>query len=142
MTDFRLAGMIPPLATPFDERGEVDTDALVENVDRYNAVGFAAYIAFGSTGEAVHLSAAERLRVFETIKQAAAPGRPVIGGVNEQSTRGAIEAARVAAGAGADAVLVITPYFYKGAMGQEALTRHFIAVADATPVPILIYNIP
>jgi 4-hydroxy-2-oxoglutarate aldolase len=142
MTDLKLGGIIPPLSTPFDERGDVDTVALAENVASYNGVGFPGYLAFGSTGEAVHLTAAERLRVFETIRKAAAPGRFVIGGVNEQSTRGAVEAARIIAGAGADAVLVITPYFYKGAMTQESLSRHFIAVADAAPVPILIYNIP
>jgi len=130
------------LATPFDENGEVDLGALRENLARYNSVGLTGYIAFGSTGEAVHLTAAERLRVLETIKSAAAPGRFVIGGVNEQSTRGAIEAAFSAAAAGADAVLVITPYFYKGAMTQEALTRHFTAVADVSRVPVLIYNIP
>src|SRR5260370_41988727 len=107
MIDLQLKGIMPPLTTPFDGKGEVDTGALAENVARYNEVALGGYIAFGSTGEAVHLTAAERLRVFTTIKKAASPGRPVIGGVNEQSTRAAIEAARSAADAGADAVLVI-----------------------------------
>jgi 4-hydroxy-2-oxoglutarate aldolase len=88
------------------------------------------------------LTADERLRVVEAIKQAAAVGSTVIAGVNELSTRAAVEFARLAAGAGADAALVITPYFYKSHMTPGALARHFTAVADASPIPVLIYNVP
>jgi 4-hydroxy-2-oxoglutarate aldolase len=153
----RLKGILPPLTTPFDERGEVDYVALADNVARYNDTGLAGYVALGSNSEVVHLTADERVRVIETIKLAsergAQPpgdaalgdqesGRVVVAGINEFSTRAAIEAVRRAAGAGADAVLVITPYFYKGAMTEDVFIRHFTAVADASPVPVLLYNVP
>ncbi len=138
----QLTGILPPITTPFDARGDLDTGALAANVERYNRADLAGYLAFGSNGEAVHLSAGERLEVLETLRRTAAPGRVVVAGINEQSTRAAIEATRQAAGAGADAVLVITPYFYKSAMKQDVLRRFFEDVAEASPLPVLAYNIP
>src|SRR4029453_17566934 len=73
---------------------------------------------------------------------AATSEHTIVAGVNELSTRAAIEASRAAADCGADAVLVITPYFYKSSMSQEALARHFTDVADQSPLPVLIYNVP
>lgn len=133
---------MPPLTTPFDGAGEVDFAALDRNVARYNTAGLAGYIALGSNGEAVHLTPGERARVIETVKRAAARGLTLIAGVNELSTRAAIEACRSAAGSGAEAALVITPYYYKSSMTQDALARHFIKVADASPIPVLVYNVP
>ncbi len=138
----RLAGILPPITTPFDLAGALDLGALAANVERYNEVGLAGYLAFGSNGEAVHLTAGERRRVLETLGETAAPGRPVVAGVNEQSTAAAVEAARQAADCGAGAVLVITPYFYKSAMTQDVLRRFFTDVAEASPLPVLVYNIP
>ncbi len=135
------SGILPPITTPFDAAGGLDLGALAANVERYERAGLAGYLAFGSNGEAVHLAADERRRVLETLRQAA-PGRPLVAGVNEQSTAAAIEAARRAADAGADAALVITPYFYKSAMTQDILRAFFEAVADASPLPVLAYNIP
>ncbi len=133
---------MPPLTTPFDSEGRVDFDALAENIARYNETGLAGYVALGSNGEAVHLSQDERLSVIRAIKQAAAPGLTVVAGVNELSTRAAINSARAAAEAGADFVLLITPYFYKSSMTGDALSRHFREVAANSPVPVLIYNVP
>lgn len=141
-TDFKLTGVLPPITTPFDERGDLDLDALVRNVERYNSAGLAGYVAFGSNGEAVHLTVAERRRVLDTLRRTAAPDHKVIAGVNELSTRAAITATRVAADAGADAALVITPYFYKSAMSQDLLRGFFLEVAAAAPLPLLIYNVP
>ncbi|MCP3957696.1 MAG: dihydrodipicolinate synthase family protein [bacterium] len=137
-----IAGILPPITTPFDDAGGVDLGALAANIERYNRTGLSGYVAFGSNGEAVHLSAEERGRVLETLRRSAAPGRALIAGVNEQSTVAAIRATRQAADAGADMALVITPYFYKAAMTQGTLRRFFLEVADASPLPILIYNIP
>ena len=138
----RLTGILPPITTPFDPAGAFDPGALAANVERYGEAGLAGYLAFGSNGEAVHLTDGERLRVLEALRRAAAPDRLVVAGVNEQSTAAAIEATRRAAGAGAGAALVITPYFYKSAMNQEVLRGFFEDVADASPVPVLVYNIP
>ena len=145
MAEIKLNGIMPPLTTPFDDNGAVDCDALASNVARYNAAGLRGYVAFGSNGEAVHLSADERIRVLHTIKRAAenAPTpRLLVAGINELSTRAAIESVHRAADAGADVVLVITPYFYKNSMSQEALFRHFTGVADSSPVPVILYNVP
>ncbi len=138
----RLRGILPPITTPFGPQGDLDLGALTRNVERYNAAGLAGYLAFGSNGEAVHLTGGERRRVLEALREAAAPGHILVAGVNEQSTAAAIDAARQAADAGADAALVITPYFYKSAMTQDVLRGHFEAVAEASPVPVLVYNIP
>lgn len=142
MRDFNLNGILPPLTTPFDGAGNIDYEALRSNIERYNAGGLAGYVALGSNGEAIHLTQDERVRVIETIKYAAAPAHTVIAGVNEFSTHAAIKAARSAADAGADAALVITPYFYKSQMTQVALAQFFTEVADASPVPVLVYNVP
>jgi len=139
---FELTGVLPPITTPFDERGDLDLDALARNVERYESAGLAGYVAFGSNGEAVHLTATERRLVLDTLRRTAAPERKVVAGVNELSTRAAIAATREAADAGADAALVITPYFYKSAMSQDLLRGFFLEVAAAAPLPLLIYNVP
>lgn len=142
MTEVDLNGILPPVTTPFNERGEVDYGALSSNITRYNETGLKGYVPLGSNGEAVHLTPSERKRVIETVKRGATSRHTIIAGVNELSTRAAIEAARAAADCGADAVLVVTPYFYKGSMTQERLFRHFSEVADQSPLPVLIYNVP
>jgi 4-hydroxy-2-oxoglutarate aldolase len=138
----RLNGILPPLTTPFNEVGDVDSEGLIRNIKLYNETGLAGYVALGSNGEVVHLTSDERVRVIETIKNAAAPGMTVVAGINELSSHAAIDAARRAARAGADAALVITPYFYKSSMTQPVLARHFEKVADHSPIPVLIYNVP
>jgi len=144
MERLRLSGILPPVPTPFDERGSPDLDGLAENLSKLNGTGLAGYVVMGSNGEAVHLSPQERAAVIETARRAAdqGPARILIAGVNELSTWAAIEATRQAASRGADAALVITPYFYKNAMSQAALSSHFLAVADASPIPVLLYNVP
>ena len=143
MRNINLNGILPPVTTPFTERGDVDYGALASNIARYNETGLRGYVPLGSNGEAVHLTADER-RPSDRDGQArrANADHTIVAGVNEFSTRAAIEAARAAADCGADAVLVITPYFYKGSMTQERLTRHFTEVADHSPLPVLIYNVP
>ena len=142
MRDFHLNGILPPLTTPFGVEGNVDYESLQSNIERYNDAGVAGYVALGSNGEAVHLTHDERARVIETIRRSASPSHAVIAGVNEFSTRAAIKGTLMAAEAGADAALVITPYFYKSQMTQAALAQFFIEVADASPIPVLVYNVP
>ena len=142
MPTINLNGILPPVTTPFTEGGDVDYGALASNIARYNETGLRGYVPLGSNGEAVHLTRDERRRVVETVKRSANSDHTIVAGVNEFSTRAAVEASRAAADWGADAVLVITPYFYKGSMNQERLTRHFDEVADQSPLPVLIYNVP
>jgi 4-hydroxy-2-oxoglutarate aldolase len=142
MSNLKLSGIFPPVTTPFNERGDVDYAALASNIACYNEDGLAGYVALGSNGEVVHLSTEERTRVIEAIRHGASNEHTIIAGVNELSTRSAIEAARAAADSGADAALVVTPYYYKASMTQEAFVRHFTEVADHSPLPVLIYNVP
>src|SRR5262245_28304374 len=142
MANLNLKGVFPPVTTPFDARGELDADGLAGNIERYNKAGLAGYVAMGSNGEAVHLTSEERINVIKVIKSAAKPGRIVIAGVNELSTRADLEATQRVADCGADAALVITPYFYKSSMTSESLFVFFSDVASQSPIPILLYNVP
>jgi 4-hydroxy-2-oxoglutarate aldolase len=138
----RLRGVLIPFTTPFGEGGELDTRALRSNIERWNETGVVGYVALGSTGERVHLDERERASVVETARACVPRGMAFVVGVGEQWTRGAVAECRRAAEAGADAVLALTPHFYKGGMTQGALAEHFEALADASPVPVLLYNIP
>ena len=138
----RLGGVLLPFPTPFDARDEVDTGALAANLARWNEAGVAGYVALGSTGERVHLDDGEARRVVAAAR-AAVPGELLfVVGVGQQSTRATIAEARRAADSGADALLVITPHFYRSALTQGALTEHYERVADAASAPVVIYSIP
>ncbi len=136
-----LGGVYPALATPF-VRGWVATDRLQANLERYEQVGFAGYLALGSTGEAPYLDDAERGLVVQTLRRSLPAGRTVIAGVNAEATVAAVHQAEEAARLGADAVLVSTPHYFAGAMTAPALVAHFRAVADASGIPVLLYNVP
>ena len=131
-----------PFPTPFDARGELDPAALRTNIARWNETGVTGYVALGSTGERVHLDEAEALAVVETARACVPETLALVVGVGQHSTRATVSEARRAAAAGADALLVITPHFYRAAMSAEALAAHFEAVADASPVPVVVYSIP
>jgi 4-hydroxy-2-oxoglutarate aldolase len=137
-----LRGVFPPIPTPFDAAGEVAYQALSENLVRWNEHDLAGYVVLGSNGEGVLLSDEEKLRVLETCRKAIAPGKLMIAGTGCESTRQTIALTRKAADVGADAALVVTPHYYKGKMTADALVAHFNAVADASPVPIILYNVP
>lgn len=137
-----MDGVFPPLPTPFREDGGLELGLLSDLVRGLNGAGLSGYLALGSNGEAVHLDETEAEAVVRTVRAAAAPGKLVLAGAGRLSTRATVEAAKRAAGAGADAVLVFTPFFFKGSMTADALAAHFEAVADASPVPVLVYNVP
>jgi 4-hydroxy-2-oxoglutarate aldolase len=96
----------------------------------------------GTNGEAVHLSADERVQVIETAREEMGEGGLLLAGCGEQSTRAAIEHCRRAAQAGANLALVLPPFYFKGRMDNVALLSHFQRVADASPLPIVLYNMP
>jgi 4-hydroxy-2-oxoglutarate aldolase len=135
-------GIFPPIPTPFDESGQLDLDGLQANIARWNETGLAGYVALGSNGEAPLLDAAEGLGVIRAVRNTMAPGMALIVGTGRESTRDTQRACQTAADAGADAVLVITPWYYKRAMTGAALRHHFQAVANSSPVPVLLYNMP
>lgn len=137
-----LRGVLLPFTTPFAEDESVDLKALRANLSRWNASGVAGYVALGSTGERMHLDARERASVIETARECVPRELSFVVGVGEQGTRGTVEECKLAARQGADAALVLTPHFYKGAMTQAALASHFEAIADSSQVPVILYNIP
>ncbi|RME43377.1 MAG: dihydrodipicolinate synthase family protein, partial [Chloroflexi bacterium] len=137
----KLSGIFPPIVTPFRD-GQVDTEALAFNVQKWNETGLAGYVPLGSTGEFVHLTPAERERVIATVREYAAPGKVVIAGTGSLSTDEAIRLTRRAGELGADAAMVVTPFYYTSQMTDAALWGHYTAVADASPIPILLYNVP
>jgi len=137
-----LKGILLPVTTPFTGDGELAIDALRSNLLRWNNTGVIGYVLLGSTGERVHLDDREYLQVIETARSAAPDNRTFIVGAGQQSTLGTINEIKKAHRAGADAVLVITPYFYRSAMTQETLVSYYTAVADSSPVPVLLYSMP
>ena len=136
-----LRSILLPITTPF-RLDLVDSVALRSNIERWTATGVGGYVVLGSTGERVHLDEREYLSVIETTRQVVPRSMSFLVGAGQQSTRGTIKEVKQAAEAGADAVLVITPYFYRSAITQETLVSYYTAVADASPVPVLLYSMP
>jgi 4-hydroxy-2-oxoglutarate aldolase len=137
-----LRGLFGPVVTPFDGTGEVDIAAFAANIRAHLAAGLHGIVVAGSTGEASLLDEAERMRLVEAARAELSAGRPLIVGTGGESTRGVIARNRAVAERGADAVLVVAPHYYSGAMTNDALRQHYTRVADASPVPVLIYTIP
>ena len=130
------------MITPFRKNGEVDYDAFIRNIRRWNKEPLSGYLVLGSNSETPYLSDGEKLKLVELTVQAAKKGRLVLAGTGLESTRETIRLTNKAARLGADAALVLTPSFYNGQMNNEALIHHFTAVAEASDIPILIYNVP
>jgi 4-hydroxy-2-oxoglutarate aldolase len=137
-----LRGVMLPFITPFDENGGVDLSAIRSNIEKWNQAGVGGHVVLGSTGERVHLDERECLKVIEAARGAVPEELAFIVGVGQQSTRATIDEVRGVAEAGADAVLVITPHFYRAEMTQSTLVNHYTAVADASGVPVLLYSVP
>jgi 4-hydroxy-2-oxoglutarate aldolase len=138
----QLNGILLPTTTPFTPREDFDREALGSNLTKWNQSGVTGYVVLGSTGERVHLDEREYIEVIETARDAVPNNFAFIAGAGQQSTTGTIKEIERAARAGADAVLVITPGFYRAAITQEALVKHYQEIADASPVPVILYSMP
>lgn len=135
-----LSGVFPPIPTPFTSDDQVDTAALKAAVGKWVRTPLTGIVVLGSNGEAAFLDDEESARAIGAVRDAVPAGRPLIAGTGRESTPHTIRATKRAAELGADAVLVRTPGFFKNAMNVDAYVRHYRAVADASPVPVLIYN--
>lgn len=142
MFAMNLHGIFPPLTTPFANDGSIALAPLRENIARYNQLRLVGYVVNGSTSESVLLTWDEVYRVWEAAKEAAAPGRTMIAGTGAESTAETIEHTQRAAALGYDAALVRTPSFYKPAMNDDTLAAHYLRVADAARIPVLVYSVP
>ena len=136
-----LRSIFVPMPTPFRD-GEVNPLAIRSNVSRWMDAGLGGIVALGTNGEAALLDEDESQRVVEAARASVPADRVLIAGAGHESTRATIAAARRAAAAGADAVLVKTPYTYRAHVPPAGLIAHYTAVADASPVPVLLYNFP
>lgn len=139
MTDPLFRGVLPALVTPFRD-GEVDEEAFVRLVERQIDGGVHGLVPVGTTGETATLSHEEHRRVVELCVKTAAGRVPVIAGAGSNSTDEAIELVRHAKQVGADAALVVTPYYNRPS--QEGLYAHYKAINEAVELPVIIYNVP
>lgn len=132
-------GSFTALITPFSS-GQLDLAALKRVVEHQISAGTHGLVPVGTTGECVTLSMEEHRRVVETVIETAAGRVPVIAGAGSNNTAHAIELARFAKAAGADAILVAAPYYNKPS--QDGLAAHYLAIADAVEIPLFVYNVP
>lgn len=137
-----LHGIFAPLTTPFARDGAVDFVRFRENIVRYNKTALAGYVVNGSTSESVLLLWDEVYKSWETAKSAAAPEKILVAGTGAESTPETIVHTNHAASLGFAAALVRTPSFYKPAMNGDALAEHYLRVADASKIPVLLYTVP
>jgi dihydrodipicolinate synthase/N-acetylneuraminate lyase len=137
----QFTGIFTPISTPFRQDDTLDEQGLRSNIARWMATPLAGLVVLGSNGEAPQLDDDEADRVIEIARGAMPRNRPMIVGTGRESTRATIAATRRAASAGADAVLVRTPAFFKAQMTTDIFVRHYLEVADASPVPVLLYNV-
>ena len=137
-----LRGIIAPVPTPFDEAGELALDELAHNLDRWSKTRLAGFVLLGSTGEFVYLTQEEKKAVFERGRNVIPADKIMLAGTGHESTRETVALTRWAAEIGVDFAMVVTPAYYKKAMKPEILRRHYIEVAEKSPIPVVLYNVP
>jgi 4-hydroxy-2-oxoglutarate aldolase len=143
MTGRALGGILVPVTTPFDPAtGELAFSHAIHNARRLLADGLDGIVVAGTTGEAPLLDPDEQRRLIAALRSAVPRDRWLVAGTGAESTRAAVALARAAAAEGVDAVLVRPPSYYNAAHSRDSLAAYYTAVADASPVPVLVYNIP
>jgi 4-hydroxy-2-oxoglutarate aldolase len=137
-----LQGVFAPLTTPFDSDDRLSLPRLRQNLERYNATRLAGYVVTGSTGEAILLSWAETEELWAAVVESADADKILIAGTAAETTKETILRTRRAADLGYEVALVRTPHYYQSQMTHDVLADFYRRVADASPIPILIYSIP
>lgn len=138
---FKLHGIYAPIATPF-AGGEIAYDKLEKNLEFWMESDLEGIVVMGSNGEFVLLTPEEKEKLMRFVCDRAKGKKPIIAGTGAESTAETIRLNRQAAEAGADAVLVVTPNYYKSEMTDPVLARFYMDVADASPLPVILYNMP
>ncbi|KAG8435436.1 hypothetical protein GDO86_013390 [Hymenochirus boettgeri] len=139
---FNVAGIYPPIATPFTENEQVDYGKLQANLLHYREIPFRGFVVQGSNGEYAYLTKEERVEVVRRVREVVPKEKLIMAGSGCESTQATIQMTLEMAKSGADAVLVVTPSYYKGKMTSSALVHHYIKVADHSPVPVVLYSVP
>jgi len=137
-----LKGIIPPVVTPFDRQGKIDEGLFRENLHKLVGIGLSGVLVAGSTGEAPYLEERERLRLVEVARDQVRAPEILIAGTGLESTDATVRLSQEAVARGADAVLVLTPNYYKSKMDADTLAAHYRTVARKVPRPVIIYSIP
>ncbi len=141
-TPLSMAGIFPPIPTPFDAAGELDLKALARNLERWNRYPLAGYVVLGSNGEFPYLRESEKLTLFEAVRKLIPSGKLFMAGTACESTHSTIALTKQAAALGADVAILITPSYYKSRMDAAGLSHYYESVADASPIPVSMYNMP
>ena len=139
---FKFKSIIPPLVTPFDEAGAIRYDFFERNIEKYLEAGIEGYLVLGSNGESVYLEHSEKLKLIEAARRLVPSSMTLLAGTGLESTQATINLTKEAADRGADAVLVKNPFYFKTQMTFDVYMAHYTAVADASPIPVIIYNVP
>jgi 4-hydroxy-2-oxoglutarate aldolase len=137
-----LRGVFTPIVTSFDEQGRVAHDKMAFNLGRWNQTGLSGYIVLGSNGENVYLNEREKVDVLHTARQAIPQDKLMIAGTAGESTINTIAMTEQAAEVGADAAIIVNPSYYKSQMTTPVLINHYRTIADVSPIPIVVYNLP
>ena len=130
------------MVTPFDDGGSIRYDAFERNIDKYLEAGIEGDLVLGSNGESVYLEHSEKLKLIEAARKRVPSSMTLLAGTGVESTQATIALTKEAADRGVDAVLVKNPFYFKPQMTSEVYFAHYTAVADASPVPVIIYNVP
>jgi 4-hydroxy-2-oxoglutarate aldolase len=145
MSDFDISmikGVFAPIITCFDGNEELDFKSLKKNIDKWANTRMHGYVVLGSNGEANYMTFDEKVRLVAEVVKLNAGKKVVIAGTGLETTRETIALTKACAKEGAQAALVLTPFYFKASMNSAALSAHFKAVADASPIPTLLYNMP
>ncbi len=137
----KLSGILAPICTPFDNQ-EVSMEKVRENMQQYRTAALAGYFALGSNGENKSLTEKEKLEILATVVKEKADNQIVLAGAGFESTRQTIEFSKKVAGLGADFVTIVTPSYFKKRLTDETMVRYYTDVADALPIPVVVYNAP
>jgi 4-hydroxy-2-oxoglutarate aldolase len=142
MSTKRFTGVMPPMISPFTAEGALDEAAFAANIERWNGDALSGYLVNGSNSETAYLSEQEKLQLLRLTLKHAKHGRPVIAGTGLEALAETVRFTNACAAEGAAYALVLTPCYYHSSMNSAALTDFFTRLAEASAIPILIYNVP
>ncbi|NLL37449.1 MAG: dihydrodipicolinate synthase family protein [Fretibacterium sp.] len=137
-----VRGIFAPIATAFDASGEVDYKVYVENVEAFGKTKLAGLVILGSNGEFTMLSHEEKVKLVEVARKHLPADKKVIAGTGCESLKETVELTKECADVGAEVALVVTPHYYKRDMNEGALEKFYTMLADASPIPVMLYNMP
>ncbi|PAA85235.1 hypothetical protein BOX15_Mlig014805g1, partial [Macrostomum lignano] len=142
MSSIKLAGVLPPIPTPFNAKEDIDFDKLQINFEVWNKHSLAGYVVIGTNGESASLTLDEKAALVTKCRQLMKPGSLLVAGAGCETTRATLATCERLVEAGADALLVLNPSFFRNHISEEALYDHYMTVAKQSPRPIILYNMP